>query len=130
GDGKIYVVEFWATWCPPCRASIPHLSELNKRFKDKGVVFIGVTDEEPTKVKPFVQNMGEKMNYTVAIDDSKQTGAAYAWGIRGIPSAFVIDRKGKAVWYGHPLIGLEQVIDQVLAGKSDWADLKTLSEKI
>ena len=45
-DGKnIYVVEFWATWCGPCRTSIPHLTELQKKFKDKGVVFVGVSDE-------------------------------------------------------------------------------------
>ncbi|MFA6244559.1 MAG: TlpA disulfide reductase family protein, partial [Candidatus Hydrogenedentales bacterium] len=55
GKGKTaYLVEFWATWCPPCRKSIPHLTELQKKYKDKGLVVIGVTAEEPADVKPFV----------------------------------------------------------------------------
>src|SRR5437773_620495 len=62
GKGRIiYVVEFWATWCPPCRASIPHLTELQKKFKDKGVTFIGISDETVSVVKPFVNKMGVKM---------------------------------------------------------------------
>src|SRR5687767_6900738 len=58
GKGKnIYVVEFWATWCGPCREAIPHVSELQKKYKDRGVVFIGLTDEAPSVVKGFVQKM-------------------------------------------------------------------------
>src|SRR5215831_10160841 len=72
GKGKtIYVVEFWATWCPPCRASIPHLTELQKKFKEKDVVFVAVTQEKPDVVKSFVEKMGDKMDYTVAIDAGK-----------------------------------------------------------
>ena len=56
GKGKkVYVVEFWATWCPPCRTTIPHLTELQKKYKDKGVVFIGVSDEKASVVKKFVE---------------------------------------------------------------------------
>ena len=70
GKGKtIYVVEFWATWCPPCRESIPHLSELQKKFKDKGVVIVGVSGEKSEAVTNFVAKMGSKMDYTVAIDN-------------------------------------------------------------
>ena len=62
-DGKnIYVVEFWATWCPPCRRSIPHLTEIQKKFKDKGVVVVGISDEAPATVKPFVQKMAGEMD--------------------------------------------------------------------
>src|SRR5947207_6844570 len=61
--GKVYVVEFWATWCGPCRATIPHLTELQKKHKD--VTFIGVSvferERDAAKVKPFVAEMGEKM---------------------------------------------------------------------
>src|SRR5579859_1941734 len=72
--GKLYVVEFWATWCPPCRESIPHLTELQKKFKD--VTFIGVSafENDQKKVKPFVEEMGKKMDYRVALDDVPEGG--------------------------------------------------------
>jgi thiol-disulfide isomerase/thioredoxin len=122
GKGKtIHVVEFWATWCGPCRTSIPHLTELQKKFKDKGVVFVGVSDEELATVKPFVEKMGEAMEYLVAVDDAQQTTQAYmkAFGVNSIPHAFVIDKEGKIAWHGHPMGGLEGVIEQMLAGKFD-----------
>jgi thiol-disulfide isomerase/thioredoxin len=118
-DGKnVYVVEFWATWCPPCRVSIPHLTELQKVFKDKGVVFIGISDEPPGTVKPFVTKMGANMDYVVACDDDHQTFTAYmqAYQHNGIPTAFVVDKNGKVVWDGHPMAGLDKAIEAVLAG--------------
>ena len=79
-DGKrVYVVEFWANWCAPCIHSIPHLTELQRKFGDKNVTFIGVSvdnDKTVEKVKPFVKDMGDKMDYTVAIDDGGQTAKA------------------------------------------------------
>ena len=119
GKGKnIYVIEFWATWCPPCVRSIPHLTELQKEFKDKGVVFVGVTAGEETEVvKKFVAKMGDKMDYVVAMDGGK-TSENYmeAFGVRGIPNAFVVDRQGKIVWQGHPMAGLDKVLKEVVAG--------------
>jgi len=120
GKGKnIYVVEFWATWCPPCRASIPHLTELQKKFKDKGVIVIGVSDETVAIVKPLVSKMGAKMEYTVAVDKNDKTSAAYmgTFGVGGIPHAFVVDKAGAIVWHGHPMDGLDKAIEAVLAGK-------------
>ncbi|MBI5387614.1 MAG: redoxin family protein [Verrucomicrobia bacterium] len=122
GKGKtIYVVEFWATWCPPCRTSIPHLTELQRKFKDRGVVFVGVSDEKAATVKKFVDQMGAKMDYVVAVDDQRKTSAAYmeAYGIDGIPHAFVIDKLGKIVWHGHPMGELERTLEAVIAGKFD-----------
>jgi thiol-disulfide isomerase/thioredoxin len=121
-DGKhVYVVEFWATWCPPCRASIPHLTEVQKKFKDKGVVVVGVSDEPVAKVKPFVEQMGAKMDYHVACDDSRKTSAGYmrAYDQNGIPTAFIIGKDGKVLWFGHPMGGLEEKLAEVLAGKYD-----------
>ncbi len=122
GKGKqVYVVEFWATWCGPCKASIPHLTERQKKYADKGVVIIGVSHEEASVVKPFVEKMGDKMEYTVAVDRDKATYNAYmkAFGQGGIPHAFVIDKEGRIVWHGHPERNLEETIEQILAGKYD-----------
>ena len=127
GKGKtVYVVEFWATWCPPCRASIPHLTELQKKYKDKGVVFIGISDEKPATVKKFVEQMADKMDYRVAIDQDRKTSEGYmeAYDINGIPHAFIVDKEGRVVWNGHPMGGLEAALDQVLAGKLDLAKEK------
>lgn len=122
GKGKqVYVVEFWATWCGPCKASIPRLSERQRKYGDKGVVIIGISHEEASVVKPFVEKMGDKMDYTVAVDRDKATYNAYmrAFGQGGIPHAFVIDKDGRVAWHGHPERNLEQTLDQILAGKYD-----------
>ena len=118
-DKQIVVVEFWATWCPPCVKSIPHLTELQKQFKD--VRFIGVSSEEADVVKKFVTKMGDKMDYSVAIDADGKTSAGYmeAFGINGIPHAFIVDKEGRIVWHGHPMDGLDKAIEEVLAGKMD-----------
>jgi len=112
---KIVVVEFWATWCGPCRTSIPHLTELQKKFADRGVVFVGVTDEDEATVRPFVNQMGDKMAYTVAIDNSRQTSDGYmkAYGQNGIPCAFIVDREGRVAWVGHPMGDLEKKLEQL-----------------
>jgi thiol-disulfide isomerase/thioredoxin len=116
---QVVVVEFWATWCPPCRTSIPHLTEMQKKFKD--VIFIGVTDEESDVVEKFVAKMGDKMDYVVAIDEEHQTSTGYMkeFGINGIPHAFIVDKEGRVVWHGHPMAGLDQAVEQVIAGKLD-----------
>lgn len=107
--GKIAVVEFWATWCPPCRKTIPHLVELHKTYRDKGVVIIGLTDEPKSKVEPFAGQMG----MTYAVGCGSQSKGVY--GVRGIPHAFVVDVAGKVVWRGHPGgSGLEGAIEEQL----------------
>lgn len=128
-DKQVVVVEFWATWCPPCRTSIPHLTEMQKKFKD--VIFVGVTDEESSTVKKFVAKMGDKMDYVVAIDDEGQTSKGYMqeFGIDGIPHAFVVDLEGRVVWQGHPMAGLAQALEQIVAGKYDLAAEKLKAKK-
>ena len=102
--GKIVVVEFWATWCPPCKAAIPHLKELNQKFKKKGVVFLSLTDEDAVAVEPFMKAQG--MDYTVGT--GSKTAAAY--GVAGIPHAVVIGKDGKVKWEGHPMSGLDKAL--------------------
>lgn len=128
--GKTYVVEFWATWCGPCRVSIPHLTELQKKYKDIKFIGVSVWEQDPEKVKPFVKEMGDKMEYSVAIDDVPKNGdgndgkMAKNWMTAaeqdGIPSAFVVNGEGKILWIGHPM-ELDKVLDKVAAGTFDLA---------
>ncbi|MFP4501861.1 MAG: redoxin family protein [Candidatus Hydrogenedentota bacterium] len=110
---KVTVVEFWATWCPPCRTSIPHLTELQKKYKDKAV-FIGVSAEDADTVKPFVEKMGEKMTYHVAVDKDDKTTKAYMepFNVSGIPHAFLVDKEGRLVYHNHPM---EPAFEEALA---------------
>jgi|LSQX01.2.fsa_nt_gb thiol-disulfide isomerase/thioredoxin len=122
-DGKnVYVVEFWATWCGPCRTSIPHLTELQKKYKDKGVVFVGVSNETLEKVQPFVEEQGEKMEYVVALDKENLTNQDYmrAYGRNGIPCSFIINKKGQIVWVGHPMT-MDKPLEEIVAGTFDLA---------
>jgi thiol-disulfide isomerase/thioredoxin len=117
---NIYVVEFWATWCPPCRKSIPHLTELQKEYADKGVIFIGVSDEPLTDVVPFVASQGDNMAYRVGVDSSKRTYRAWmtAYGESGIPTAFIVDTNSMVVWHDHPN-NLDHALKRLTSGTFD-----------
>ncbi len=126
-SGKLYVVEFWATWCGPCRESIPHLTELQK--KHNKVTFIGVTVESEEKeiatIKKFVEKMGEKMEYRVAIDAAGEGGQGkmgQSWmeasHQQGIPCAYIVNGEGQVAWIGHPS-EMEKPLDAILSGKYD-----------
>eukprot|EP00034_Subulatomonas_tetraspora_P000849 GABW01001121.1.p1 GENE.GABW01001121.1~~GABW01001121.1.p1 ORF type:complete len:126 (-),score=21.47 GABW01001121.1:3-353(-) len=96
------VLEIWATWCPPCRASIPHLTELAHKYNK--VKFVGVTTEPVSTASGFVSQMGSKMDYYVAADTGHEVQALMqARGVRGIPHAFILDVNGNVVWQGHPI---------------------------
>ncbi len=130
--GKVYVVEFWATWCGPCKTSIPHLTELAKKYEGKAI-FTGVSVfEEPApkdeayfgKVEKFVTEWGSKMDYNVAVDGKDGwmgTNWMKAAEQPGIPTAFVIDQKGSVAWIGHPMDRLDEVVGEVIAGTFDVA---------
>ena len=72
--GKTYVVEFWATWCGPCLQSIPHLTELAHKYKDVRFIGVDAFERDLDKVRPFVHEMGDKMDYGVALDSVPDKG--------------------------------------------------------
>jgi thiol-disulfide isomerase/thioredoxin len=116
---KTYVVEFWATWCGPCKRSIPHLSELYNKHRAQGLVILGISDEPVATVKPFVQKMSGTMSYVVGTDPDKKTHQDWMQAAKqdGIPCAFVV-RKGRILWIGNPLDGqFDSVVLQALAGR-------------
>lgn len=126
GAKKVAVVEFWATWCPPCRATIPHLTELQKKYKDT-VVFIGVSAESAETVKSFVEKQAEKMDYHVAIDREHGTTKGFmdAFGIQSVPHAFLVDQEGRIVYHAHPMDSkLADNLDKVISGDFDLAAAK------
>lgn len=122
-EDAVFVIEFWATWCGPCKAGMPHLSEMQEHFRDKGVTFVGVTDEKVGVVKKFLKNgWDEKMRYTVAVDNRGRTNAEWmkAAEQRGIPCAFVV-KGGKIQWIGHPMAGLDVKVAE-LCGDTQYAE--------
>ena len=94
-NGKVVVLDFWATWCPPCRAEIPDFIELQKKYAAQGLAVVGVSvDQADLKtVKSFAQKNG--INYSVVLVDDK-IADAYG-GIDGLPTTFIIDRSGRIV---------------------------------
>ena len=98
--GKVVIVDFWATWCPPCRQEIPGFIELQKKHGDKGLVVVGLSlDDETEAVKEFCKT--EKVNYPIFVVGQDTTAA---WGnIEAIPTTFILDKAGKKV--GAPRVG-------------------------
>ena len=108
--GKPVLLEFWATWCPPCRESIPRLNELHAKYKDRGLVIIGVTEESAGVIRKFQR--ATPMDYAVATDFGGKLSREM--GVDGIPHAFLADASGKVVWAGHPTSLREEQIEEVL----------------
>jgi len=107
--GRVVLIDFWATWCGPCVATIPHLQKLHDKYASKGLVVIGQTDGSSRNLAQFIKQ--KKMTYIISV------GAQLAppqYAVRGIPHAVVIAPDGKILWKGHPGALQEQVIQQAL----------------
>ncbi len=138
--GKVYVVEFWATWCGPCVASMPHLAELQKKLADKGVRIISISDEDLETVEKFldreVRQSAEDAKPEAKIETYRELTSAYslttdpdqssyqdymeAAAQNGIPTAFIVGKDAKIEWIGHPM-EMEGPLEAVIEGKWDRA---------
>lgn len=133
--GKIYVVEFWATWCGPCIVMMPHLGELQNEYRDKGVTIIGYSSKDPNnsmeKVAEFVAKRGPQLGYTFAYEDSREVNTAWmkAAGQNGIPCTFVVNQDGKIAYIGHPMF-LDVVLPRILDKTWTEDDVKNGSDRL
>ena len=100
-DGRLVVLEFWATWCGPCVRMVPHLKALNAAWREKGVVLISVSqDRDAATARRFIRAHG--MDWLHVHEGSQRGSLGAAFGVRGIPHAFVISPDGEVLWSGHP----------------------------
>ena len=95
--GKVMVINFWATWCPPCRAEIPEFIRFQKQYEKQGVLFVGIAIDQKSKVQAYAKEIG--MNYPVLLGDLAGIDLARRIGNTegGLPYSVIVDRNGKIV---------------------------------
>jgi len=94
--GKVVVVNFWATWCPPCVEELPSLENAWQRYRQQGLVVLAVSGEESDVVTSFLERLPSEITFPVLIDGDMKSGNR--WQIRGLPTTVVVDRSGDVHW--------------------------------
>ncbi|WP_314963874.1 TlpA disulfide reductase family protein [Bradyrhizobium cosmicum] len=123
--GKVYIVEFWATWCGPCVKAIPHLMKLQAEYKDEGFEVVGVAasedaptpDEARTKLDAWLTEEFSNLNYRIGFDSTGEMNKLWmeASSSLGIPTSFVVDRDGHIAFIGHP-VQIDDVLPKIING--------------
>ncbi|WP_348529124.1 TlpA disulfide reductase family protein [Mesorhizobium sp. LSHC424B00] len=125
--GKVYIVEFWATWCGPCVAAMPHLVQLQEKYKNSGLEVVGVAADEDastahearTKLDAWLNEKCSNLNFRIAFDYTGEMNKLWMEPSIsvGIPTSFVVDRDGCIAFIGHPM-QLDEILPEVL--NSSW----------
>jgi peroxiredoxin len=117
----IHVLVFWDSGCSACQTATPELTRLQDRFQSQGVVLACITPESADALQSFIQGMRGRLNFALATDENGKTHQAYmgAFGKVALPHAFVINKRGVIAWQGHPLGGLERVLDEMVTDSFD-----------
>ena len=139
-DDQLYILEFWATWCTPCKAAMPHLTELQKKYEGKvNIIGVGIWENikegQPyesslPKVERYVQGNSANMGYSVIADNNEEhmgNNWMKAAGQAGIPATFIV-KEGKVIWIGHPM-RLDTLLPKIFDGSYDMATHKIISDK-
>lgn len=114
--GNVVLIDFWGTWCGPCRRAIPHLKELLETHKDRGLVILGVhTTNGGEKMAAYVEE--EKIPWPVAIDEDKQTVTAFA--VDSYPDYYLIDRSGKLRFADLANSEVDRAVESLLEEKAE-----------
>lgn len=126
--GKVYVVEFWATWCGPCIQAMPHVSMLQTKYPKVTFIGVNVWEDDDSAADEFLKDRGQQLSYRIARDEIPEGGSAYdgamaktwlaAAEVSGIPTAMVVDAKGRIASITHPM-ALEECLPQILSGTWD-----------
>ncbi|MEE2805334.1 MAG: TlpA disulfide reductase family protein [Pseudomonadota bacterium] len=95
--GQVVVVNFWATWCPPCIEELPGLEEAFQQYRAQGLVVLAITTEQKEAVTSFLGGLGRELTFPILIDRRGHT--ASEWKVRGLPTTFVVDRTGDVYWH-------------------------------
>ena len=132
--GRVYVVDFWATWCPPCITGIPHLSALQKQYAGRLTVVAmnverlgGLHAQSSAPVMEFMGKKGREMEYDVALDDPETEPVYHTWmsaaGLIGVPTVFIVNQEGRIAWVGTTMVkqsySFDEALSDTLAGKTD-----------
>jgi thiol-disulfide isomerase/thioredoxin len=116
-SGKVLVIDFWATWCVPCVAAIPHMNELQAHYGDQ-VVVVGVTSEAPDACRTGMNAKSLRMNYAIASDRSG--GMSSFYGVGGIPACVVVTSDGIVRWQGAPNGLTAALLDPIVKANREW----------
>ncbi len=122
--GKVVVLEFWGTWCPPCVAAIPHLNDLAEELEGEDVAFLSVTFEDEAKIRPFLKERA--MRSWVGLDPDRSMPEAY--GVTGWPRTFLVDDKGRIAAITHPMNLSARPIRDMLEGRPPSLFIRDRSE--